>query len=475
MLSQVGNEGNDDEIARRERELAAAREEFGEAHRKTLSAINELALAHHSAGRSDEAFPLLRDVAARAERAFGPDHPTTTLYLNNLGVIAKAADDAEAALDAFRRALEGRERILGPEHPETIDSREEIGHLLRGEGKYDEAIAQYARAAADRTNAFGADARSTLTARNCIAVAYNWSDRHEEAADWHRKVLADRTRALGEDHEDTVQSRSNLAFTLLRVDAFEEAIPVCAAVVADRTRLQGADHHRTLLARFDEARAFDGALRSAEALERYRALLPGYERAFGTGDQRTQTLADDIADPPRAWFDRRVLNGEELWLVSLSAPLSERNGDVHTTLYPYAHLDATRGTLKDSWGVTDTESLYGITEWLTTDGGHRDVPAYVEHVGHPPLAWDVCRYAYLVRCAIAMGYIGEDDAWRLLRAVREETLATYDSWRAVAEDYLAGRDVWLSGRPDRQPMVAATERLLDPENARSPWNMIPWV
>ena len=57
---------------------------LGADHPDTLTSRNNLAAAYESAGRLEEAIPLLERTLADAERVLGADHPQTLTSRNNL-------------------------------------------------------------------------------------------------------------------------------------------------------------------------------------------------------------------------------------------------------------------------------------------------------------------------------------------------------------------------------------------------------
>lgn len=177
------------------------------------------------------------------------------------------------------------------------------------------------------------------------------------------------------------------------------------------------------------------------------------------------------------------LTSHQRWMVSLAAILAERTpGHSHTLLYPLKRVDVStsRGRLSESWGITTTEDLHGVLHRLATTGHRTRMAA---SIGHPPLAWDIARYADITRYGLASGYIDEPTAWRLLREVVEPVARTYGSWKEYADDFMTGRLAWmraLSGTDNedwpvsQEDTARAVQRLVDPMNQDSPWQRTPW-
>jgi hypothetical protein len=176
------------------------------------------------------------------------------------------------------------------------------------------------------------------------------------------------------------------------------------------------------------------------------------------------------------------LTAHQLWMVSLSAPVSRDRGASRTTLYPFTRIDddSARRLLADQWEIASRDQLVGRLDGLSHTGyrarAHR-------LTGVSPLAWDAALYVDIARRGFACGLIGEADAWTALKNIVPAVVGTYGSWREYADHYLLGRKVWqdgLRGTPDAgfpAPQSDADTHLrslLDPANRSSPWNLAPW-
>ncbi|MFI9358616.1 DUF1266 domain-containing protein [Streptomyces lydicus] len=173
------------------------------------------------------------------------------------------------------------------------------------------------------------------------------------------------------------------------------------------------------------------------------------------------------------------LTTHQQWMVSLDAILAERTwGHSHATLYPLKRINPTncQVSLKGSWDVTSPESLHSTLHWLATEG-HRVQMASA--LGRPPLAWDYGRYATVVRLGFGAGYLDEAGAWQLLAHAVTPVAQTYGSWQSFAEDFVAGRQLWMHNAGNewtgsQDDTVQAVSRLLDPTNPTSPWRQVTW-
>ncbi|WP_217212001.1 DUF1266 domain-containing protein [Streptomyces sp. AC550_RSS872] len=176
------------------------------------------------------------------------------------------------------------------------------------------------------------------------------------------------------------------------------------------------------------------------------------------------------------------LTTHQLWMVSLSAPVSRDRDASRTTLYPFTRIDddGARRWLAEQWEITSREQLVGRLDDLSRSGYR--ARAY-RVTGVSPLAWDAALYVDIARRGFACGLIDESDAWTALKNIVPAVVGTYASWQEYAAHYLLGRKVWRDGLrgtadagfPAPQATADAHLRaLLDPENRSSPWNLVPW-
>ncbi len=64
---------------------------LGPDHPDTLTSRNNLAVAYHAAGRTDDAIKMHEATLKLRESKLGPDHPDTLASRNNLAVAYQAA------------------------------------------------------------------------------------------------------------------------------------------------------------------------------------------------------------------------------------------------------------------------------------------------------------------------------------------------------------------------------------------------
>lgn len=167
------------------------------------------------------------------------------------------------------------------------------------------------------------------------------------------------------------------------------------------------------------------------------------------------------------------------------------------------NISEVKQMLAQSWDITDRKSFYSNLEWLYKEG-HRSefneiaqglksgvsendlawkygdkkvlvVKEYYKELGSKSiLGWDYARYVFLCRCVYSVGYISEDEAWKLIMPVAKNMQKTFDSWDDLAKNYMIGREFWdyHQAKSEENDLTWAFTRLsADPQ---SPWNVYSW-
>ena len=85
----------------------------------------------------------LSDAVEHLGEVLGPDHPSTLASRNNLAGAHESAGRLDQAIALYEQTLADRLRILGPDHPDTLTSRNNLAHAHRAAGRLDQAIALF--------------------------------------------------------------------------------------------------------------------------------------------------------------------------------------------------------------------------------------------------------------------------------------------------------------------------------------------
>ena len=221
---------------------------LGPDHPKTLTTLNNLALAYRAAGKVFEAIALHERVRDARIARLGPDHPDTLATLNNLAVAYRAAGKVPEAIALFERVRDAQVARLGPDHPSTLNTLNNLAGAYRAAGKVPEAIALFERVRDAMITRLGPDHPSTLTALHNLAAAYRDAGRVREAIALLERARDGRIAQLGPDHPSTLTTLHNLALAYRDAGRVREAIALFERVRDGRIAQLGPDHPDTLTA-----------------------------------------------------------------------------------------------------------------------------------------------------------------------------------------------------------------------------------
>lgn len=203
------------------------------------------------------------------------------------------------------------------------------------------------------------------------------------------------------------------------------------------------------------------------------------------------------------------------WLISQGALLAALNGYDCTKLElaRKSNTDkqaAWKNSLDRDWDIRTRKHLIETLEWLYHDGHSKSfqnmanywnrfnedqfeialkrldnekhqIEAKLSYVHRNVLgragilAWDLGRYAHLVRTAYFIDMINEQDAWALLHIGGELTRVNFTSWYQYGISYCVGRMYWkktaLSDSSCDETFSHIKKVLVDPNH---PWQTISW-
>ncbi|MFI6906183.1 tetratricopeptide repeat protein [Nonomuraea sp. NPDC050394] len=228
---------------------------LGADHPDTLTARNNLAGAHYTAGDLRRAIPLFEATLTDSERVLGADHPYTLTARNNLAGAHYTAGDLRRAIPLLEAALTDSERVLGADHPYTLTARNNLAHAYQEAGDLGRATPLLKATLTDRERVLGPDHPHTLTTRNNLAHAHRAAGDLGRAIPLLEATLTDSERVLGPDHPDTLASRNSLASAYQEAGDLGRAIPLLEITLTDSERVLGPDHPTTRVVRSNLAKA----------------------------------------------------------------------------------------------------------------------------------------------------------------------------------------------------------------------------
>ena len=174
------------------------------------------------------------------------------------------------------------------------------------------------------------------------------------------------------------------------------------------------------------------------------------------------------------------LSGEQAWALLTNAIYFKSVAPRLDTLGGGLEgLDWLQG-LATWWDVRDEREFNELTEWMQAEGYRAKWKRDGVDDGDEKFAWDYCRLITVSGGAAIADVIEADRAWSLVMHAADELAKRFDSWQALADNYLSGRILWLDDKgqwtptpdPSQALFQATAAQLL--EEVDSPWNRVQW-
>jgi tetratricopeptide (TPR) repeat protein len=109
-------------------------QEGTERAQSTIQQLISTGRAKIDAGDFKTASSLLSSAVTLAKQDFGEEHPDTLSAMNNLAATLYAQGDLRGARQLNEQILEIHRRVLGLEHPDTLASMNNLAEMLRAQG-----------------------------------------------------------------------------------------------------------------------------------------------------------------------------------------------------------------------------------------------------------------------------------------------------------------------------------------------------
>jgi hypothetical protein len=222
------------------------RHDIGPDDYATLSAANQLAIAHSQLGQGDQARPLLTDVLERFRRTLGDDHPSTLTAAGNLANHLRMFGECDQARELNEDTLARRRHILGDDHHDTLDTANNLANDLSRLGHHQQARQLNEDTLTRRRHILGDNHPDTLTSANNLARDLHMLGHHQQARQLNEDTLTRRRHILGDNHPDTLGTAHNLAIGLSRLGHHQQARQLNEDILTRRRHVLGDNHPQTL-------------------------------------------------------------------------------------------------------------------------------------------------------------------------------------------------------------------------------------
>jgi eukaryotic-like serine/threonine-protein kinase len=267
--------------------MQGLRQALGSDHNDTLTAQTDLVGTLVWNGKPKEALPLAQDALARHRRLFG-EHRRTISAIDRLAMVYWALGRYPESEALVREALAMSRKVRGDLHLETLVERANLAAVLGNSGKYSESEAQL-RQVIDAEKMLPVDPASSFTSKMNLSDTLAKQGRYVEAERMSRELHAQFIEHLGREHFETLGLQGNLGGVLFEQGRTADAIATFETVLATERRTLGNAHpNMAETARaLAIARMQQGRLEAAEALFGEALKI----RRSALGDTNAQTLS----------------------------------------------------------------------------------------------------------------------------------------------------------------------------------------
>ncbi len=250
-------------------------------------------------GQYSEAETLESRALSIYKQQFGDEHIYTASALNNLALTFSDHGKYEQAEPLLVRALSIFKKELGTGYLDTVLVYDNLSNLYIQQGKYEQAEQYYQLTIPiweqDLRTEFQLELANSLSN---LATLYTRQGKYEQAEPLLVRALSIREEQLEAEHPDIAASQSNLAHVYLNLHKYEQAEPLLVRSLSIREQHFGAEHPGLALDLWKLASLLHGFGRCDQLEGRYEQAGGKYEQA-GSLYQRSISILErlEATDP----------------------------------------------------------------------------------------------------------------------------------------------------------------------------------
>ncbi|KAK2061325.1 TPR-like protein [Colletotrichum caudatum] len=226
--------------------LETCRQDLGDDHPDTITAMNNLAITLERKGRYGEALSLQSAVLESLNSKYGPDNLQTASAMSRTACTLRLMHQTEQAEEMYRLALKTMQRFLPSGHPDLIGAVGDLGNACQDLGWTQEAEAMLRQALEMSEQTLGEKHPKTVMTRNNLGCTLLKGGKSDDATKLLKTSLEHNEEIWGRKHVNTVETRSNLAEALSRQDRNAEAVQLWKEAWDDCRPILGDGHPLTV-------------------------------------------------------------------------------------------------------------------------------------------------------------------------------------------------------------------------------------
>lgn len=226
---------------------------LGEENEETLNALDNVSCAYRVLGNYEEASKLGEKAYEKYRKALGESHINTLISLDNLAVLKSELKDHKTSAKLHKMAYEGFCEKLGFDHKDTLISMGNLAMEYSHLGEHKKAQKLMEKNFLICLETLGEEHPDTLSAMNNLAGVCYMIGEHEKALGLNQKTYKLRKTVLGAHHPETLTSLHNVAFSYVNLGNHNKAIELFERAYSLRLDLLGESHPKTLKTLYDLA------------------------------------------------------------------------------------------------------------------------------------------------------------------------------------------------------------------------------
>ncbi|MDB2417275.1 tetratricopeptide repeat protein [Paracoccaceae bacterium] len=230
------------------------------------------------------------------KQIFGERHKKTNLAIDNLANLLRLIGEFDEAELYFRRAINIAEQILEGDDLELSRRYAGLGVLfLECKKNYDEAEKYLQLALSITQDNKASDEHDLAIDYNNLALLYDRTGKNKEALKAYRHSLILRQKKLGSNHPATATAKNNLGLFLSNAGKLQAAEPLLRTALQIREKMLGPEHPRTSVSLNNLAILLDRTGEDAEAKLLYERSLDVRKAVWGEQHHSTAKAYRNLA------------------------------------------------------------------------------------------------------------------------------------------------------------------------------------
>jgi non-specific serine/threonine protein kinase/serine/threonine-protein kinase len=228
-----------------ERSMKICQEEYGQDHRETLGAMNNLALVYINQNDYEKAKELLTVALDKGSKYLEKNDPWLWNFIGNLAKTYHKQGEDEKAEQLYVKLLQLLHREVGPEHRDTLGWMNDVALFYMDCDNYEKAEQLLVKALEVGRRKLKEDDTWLTNFISNLAEVYTHQKRYNEAEKLYIEALDKKQRFLGKSNQSVLCLMHTIAHFYEKQGRYEDAKAMLTEAVEIGTRQYGQDDEHT--------------------------------------------------------------------------------------------------------------------------------------------------------------------------------------------------------------------------------------